>query len=145
MRMISLNFQGNFATDMTWATGTSVIWTQVESTVGVICACAPSLRVPLARLFPFLFGSTQRESSYPLSDNPNSRHMGRPSPSWKDQSAHSESQSKKRELDDLETGFETEGSQERIVGIQKTVSVHMTYQNTDLDKKSNRRHQDHFE
>ncbi|KAH8802593.1 putative PTH11-typeG-protein-coupled receptor [Xylogone sp. PMI_703] len=126
-RLISLNFNATFALDFTWATGTSVIWTQVEATVGVICACAPSLRIPLARFVPFIFGSAKQDQSYPLSDG-GYRGTGAPSGSWKDQS----NRTKRRggtnvEIDELETSYHGEGSEERITGIKKTVSIELTY------------------
>ena len=135
MRMISLNFNKTFAKDMTWATGTSVLWTQVESTVGVICACAPSLRIPLARFFPYFFGSTKEEPSYPLSDGPVSRVIGSKNPTWKE----------REEFDEIGTNYKSEGSEERIMGIKKTVSIDMrSLEETDKDAmtgKSYARHQ----
>lgn len=124
--MISLNFNDKFKTDMTWATGTSVIWTQVEATVGVICACAPSLRVPLARFFPFLFGSSNTSSnSYPLGDGPTTQSQGLTSagiPTWKETSSRSQIRSNARQDFDDDAS-----SQEQIMGIKKTMSVDMTY------------------
>lgn len=125
--MISLNFNDTFILDFTWATGSSVIWTQVESTVGVICACAPSLRMPLSRFIPFLFGSSKQNESYELSDGVH-HGMGPRSGNWNSQA----SRSKKR--DEFEVGIEdldnykSEGSEERIIGIKKTVSIDMTFQ-----------------
>ncbi|PTB64965.1 putative PTH11-typeG-protein-coupled receptor [Trichoderma citrinoviride] len=126
-RLISLNFNATFILDFTWATGTSVIWTQVESTVGVICACTPSLRMPLARFIPFLFGTSKHDPSYELSDGV---HGACPrSNNWNSQSTRS----KRRDdfevaIDDLETSYKSEGSQEQIMGIKKTVSIDMTFQ-----------------
>ena len=125
MRMISLNFNKTFAKDMTWATGTSVLWTQVESTVGVICACAPSLRIPLARFFPYFFGSTKHEVSYPLSDGPVSRAVGSKNPTWKERD----------EFNEIVTNYKSEGSEERIIGIKKTVSIDMTFRE-DIDQEN---------
>ncbi|ETR97642.1 hypothetical protein M419DRAFT_12444 [Trichoderma reesei RUT C-30] len=126
-RLISLNFNATFILDFTWATGTSVIWTQVESTVGVICACAPSLRTPLARFIPFLFGSTKHDRSYELSNGVHDR--GAQYNKWNSQST----QSKRRDdfevaINDLETNYRSEGSEEQIMGIKKTVSIDMTFQ-----------------
>jgi hypothetical protein len=127
MRLISLNFNATFAKDFTWATGTSVVWTQVESTVGVICACAPSLRSPLARFLPFLFGSSNHDNSYPLSDGV-SHGVGPRSGNWNDQPTRSKkTEESDIEMDDLETNYKSEGSEERIVGIQKTVSIELTF------------------
>lgn len=127
MRMISLNFNKTFAKDMTWATGTSVLWTQVESTIGVICACAPSVRIPLARFFPYLFGSTRSEPAYPLSDGPVSRVVGQKNTTWKERD----------EFEEIDANYKSEGSQERIMGIKKTISIDMTsLEETDKDKQS---------
>lgn len=130
-RLISLNFNATFAKDFTWATGTSVIWTQVESTVGVICACAPSLRAPLARFVPILFGASGKEDSYELSDAV-PHHLGPRSGNWTDQSKSSKGSRKRGELDTVDiletrTTLRGDGSQEQIVGIKKTVSFDMTY------------------
>ncbi|KAJ3496443.1 hypothetical protein NLG97_g2663 [Lecanicillium saksenae] len=128
-RMISLNFNATFARDFTWATGTSVIWTQVESTVGVICACAPSLRQPLARFIPKLFGSAN-EDSYQLSDRPH--HLGPRSGTFGNSRG-----SRKRggdldtqlstHIDPLETSYKSGSSAEEIVGIKRTMSVDVSY------------------
>ncbi|KFY32704.1 hypothetical protein V495_08825 [Pseudogymnoascus sp. VKM F-4514 (FW-929)] len=121
-RLISLNFNATFAKDFTWATGTSVIWTQVESTVGVICACAPTLRSPLARFIPFVFGTTKHNESYPLGDGISQGAS---------YNARIEQRSRKQggsDIDtDLGTHYKNEGSEERIIGIQKRVSVELTY------------------
>lgn len=133
MRMISLNFNSTFAKDMTWATGTSVIWTQVESTVSVICACAPTLRIPLAHFFPFLFGTTTQES-YQLSDGPKSSRVGKKTHTWKDQSTRS---NKRGDSDELQTDHKSASSQERIVGIKKTLDIDMTYLEVEEDQPGN--------
>lgn len=127
--MISLNFNAAFAKDFTWATGTSVIWTQVESTVGVICACAPSLRQPLANFIPKLFGSNN-DDSYQLSDTPH--HLGPRSATFGNSKG-----SRKRggdldtqlstHIDPLETTYRSGSSAEEIVGIKRTMSVDVSY------------------
>ncbi|RFU26142.1 hypothetical protein B7463_g10198, partial [Scytalidium lignicola] len=149
-RLISLNFNATFAEDFTWATGTSVIWTQVEATVGVICACAPSLRIPLGRFIPFLFGSTKQDQSYPLSDGVYAG-AGAASGNWKDQSTRSKRHGESDvETDNLETKSRGEGSEERITGIQKTVSIELTFaerrpgeENIDGSKTHERHQFDH--
>ncbi|KFY53304.1 hypothetical protein V496_07731 [Pseudogymnoascus sp. VKM F-4515 (FW-2607)] len=118
-----LNFNATFAKDFTWATGTSVIWTQVESTVGVICACAPTLRSPLARFMPFIFGSTKPSQSYPLGNNLSQ------GVSYSGRIAQRSENQRESEVD-MENGemqYKNEGSEERIVGIKKTVSIELTY------------------
>ncbi|UKZ53210.1 hypothetical protein TrVGV298_007002 [Trichoderma virens] len=126
-RLISLNFNATFILDFTWATGTSVIWTQVESTVGVICACAPSLRMPLARFIPFLFGSSKHDCSYELSDGVPGG--GAQSSNWNNESHRLKKPSGFDDgMDDLELNYKSEGSEERIMGIKKTVSINATFQ-----------------
>ncbi|KFY29736.1 hypothetical protein V494_08502 [Pseudogymnoascus sp. VKM F-4513 (FW-928)] len=121
-RLISLNFNATFAKDFTWATGTSVIWTQVESTVGVICACAPTLRSPLARFMPFIFGTTKHNESYPLGDGVSQ------GASYNARIAQRSKKQGGSNIDtDLGTHYKNEGSEERIIGIQKRVSVELTY------------------
>ncbi|OBT58914.1 hypothetical protein VE04_00582 [Pseudogymnoascus sp. 24MN13] len=122
-RLISLNFNATFAKDFTWATGTSVIWTQVESTVGVICACAPTLRSPLARLMPFVFGSTKHDQSYPLGDGV-SQGVSYNARIAQRSKTHGGSEVG---MEDVGTHYKGEGSEERIIGIQKTVSIELTY------------------
>lgn len=125
--MISLNFNATFAKDFTWATGTSVIWTQVESTVGVICACAPSLRQPLANFIPKLFASAS-DDSYQLSEDV-PHHLGPRSGTF----GNSRGSSKKRgdeldtQVDPLETNYRSEGSEEQIMGIKRTMSVDVSF------------------
>ncbi|KFZ04994.1 hypothetical protein V501_08773 [Pseudogymnoascus sp. VKM F-4519 (FW-2642)] len=118
-----LNFNATFAKDFTWATGTSVIWTQVESTVGVICACAPTLRSPLARLMPFVFGSTKHDQSYPLGDGV-SQGVSYNARIAQRSKTHGGSEVG---MEDVGTHYKGEGSEERIIGIQKTVSIELTY------------------
>jgi hypothetical protein len=45
-------------TNPTWDQSDVVKWSDLEITVGVICACLPSIRLILARSMPKLFGST---------------------------------------------------------------------------------------
>ncbi|KAL2759355.1 hypothetical protein ACRALDRAFT_1074319 [Sodiomyces alcalophilus JCM 7366] len=44
----------------TWEFYFVSVWSTIEITVGVMCACLPSVRLLLVRLFPALRGSTQR-------------------------------------------------------------------------------------
>ncbi|KAL7928134.1 hypothetical protein V8C35DRAFT_318826 [Trichoderma chlorosporum] len=130
-RLISLNFNATFILDFTWATGTSVIWTQVEATVGVICACTPSLRMPLARFIPYMFGSSKEGPSYELSDNV---QVGGPrSSNWNSQSNRSKRRDEFDDATDDMENYKSEGSEERIMGIKKTVSIDMTFQERSHD------------
>lgn len=104
--------------------------------MGVICACAPSLRIPLARFIPFLFGSSKQDRSYELSDG---IHHGPRSSNWNSQSNRSKRRGEfEVGIDDLETNYKSEGSEERIMGIKKTVSIDMTFQETPLEVETGR-------
>ncbi|KAJ9206938.1 hypothetical protein C8Q69DRAFT_440212 [Paecilomyces variotii] len=46
--------------DLSWDFIPRSTWTLVEANVGIICACLPTLRYPLSRLFPFLFRGSVR-------------------------------------------------------------------------------------
>ena len=79
--------------------------------------------------------------SYPLSDGV-SNGAGPRSGNWMDQSGRSNKDSEHDiEVDDVATHYKSEGSEERIMGIKKTVSVDLTYlerpgeENVDGSKK----------
>jgi len=44
----------NVSTDVI-STSNALLWTQIESCVGVICACLPTLKGPIGKLLPNLF------------------------------------------------------------------------------------------
>lgn len=70
MRMVSLDFEETFPRDITWATRRSVVWTQVESTLGAICACVPNLRSLLVAVTTNRFrGTLVVEPNYRAEDN----------------------------------------------------------------------------
>lgn len=50
--------------DTTWNFIDRGIWTLIEANSGIIGACLPALRQPLARTFPHIFGSISRNSNY---------------------------------------------------------------------------------
>jgi hypothetical protein len=50
----------------TWDQFDVINWSTIEINVGIICACMPSIRVVLVRIFPRVFGST-RNNTNPLS------------------------------------------------------------------------------
>jgi hypothetical protein len=72
---------------------------------------------------PFIFGSTKHDQSYPLDDGVtegvsyNARIAQR-------SKTHG---GPEVEMDDVGTHYKGEGSEERIIGIQKTVSIELTY------------------
>ena len=44
--------------DATWTQADGFIWTTIESYIGIVCACLPTLRPLLRMLFPCWLGST---------------------------------------------------------------------------------------
>jgi hypothetical protein len=86
--------------------------------------------MPLARFIPFLFGSTKQDQSYELSDGVH-HGVGPRSGNWNSQASRSKRRGEfEVGIDDLETNYKSEGSEERIIGIKKTVSIDMTFQET---------------
>jgi hypothetical protein len=51
-------------------------WSTIEINVGIICACMPSMRILLVRLFPKLLGTTQNNSTTKLYGNNSNNRMG---------------------------------------------------------------------
>lgn len=62
MRLQSLVFFAK-TSNPTWDNLAVSQWSTVEINVGIICACMPSLRVLLVRLFPKLLGTTQHSNN----------------------------------------------------------------------------------
>ena len=56
------------STNPTWDQWDVVNWSTIEINVGIMCACMPSMRIILVRLFPKVFGSS-RGSSKQYSSN----------------------------------------------------------------------------
>lgn len=50
--------------DTTWNFIDRGMWTLIEANAGIIGACLPALRQPLARIFPNFFQSTVKNSNY---------------------------------------------------------------------------------
>ncbi|RFN46279.1 hypothetical protein FIE12Z_9476 [Fusarium flagelliforme] len=66
---------GSGANNATWEYLEFDLWSTIEIATGVVCACLPSLRVLLVRIFPMLGGSSAR--NYYQHDS-NSFNKGRP-------------------------------------------------------------------
>jgi hypothetical protein len=97
------------------ATGEAFIWTQVETDVGIICACLPTLKAVLGKLIAKIPGNWSTASeAYNLDYMDGSRRR------WKDNSKPAD----RREVDGG-------SSQERIIGIKKTISVSIAEGNKD--------------
>lgn len=69
--MVALKL-GSKALDINHGTLPSTIWTIVEANTGIICACLPMLKTPLAKLFPSLFPFSSTTSG---GSNTRSRHQ----------------------------------------------------------------------
>ncbi|KAH7245728.1 hypothetical protein BKA59DRAFT_476161 [Fusarium tricinctum] len=50
--------------NVTWDYVVISKWSTIEANVGIVCACMPSLRILLVRLFPKLLGTSQRYYNY---------------------------------------------------------------------------------
>lgn len=63
LRMTTLD-SGSKTKDQTFGTFISTVWTTIEANTGIICACLPMLKNPLAKIFPRLFsrGTQERNS-----------------------------------------------------------------------------------
>ena len=49
--------------DQSYGTFISTMWTTIEATTAVICACLPMLRVPISRILPRVLPSSRRGQS----------------------------------------------------------------------------------
>lgn len=67
---------GNGANNATWEYVEFDVWSTVEIATGVVCACLPSLRTLLVRLFPKLGGSSARNYYQHDSNNFNKAEPG---------------------------------------------------------------------
>ncbi|EEH20284.2 hypothetical protein PABG_02543 [Paracoccidioides brasiliensis Pb03] len=43
--------------DITWSSTNSSTWTIIEANVAIICACMPTYKAPLSKVFPGIFNS----------------------------------------------------------------------------------------
>lgn len=77
-------------TDPTWGSLPAFVWSAVEASTGLICACLPSLKQPISRCFPNLFQLTRSRSSgntYEMGKSgagSNSRNRQHRSSQWKE-------------------------------------------------------------
>lgn len=60
-------------TDIMWQSIDSSMWTVIESNLGIIVACMPALRRPIAMFFPMLLGKMGRSAAHDSKRYPN-RH-----------------------------------------------------------------------
>lgn len=64
LRMTTLNASSK-SQDLTAGRLNSTIWTTIEANTGIICACLPMLKAPLAVFFPRLFPRGSYHADYP--------------------------------------------------------------------------------
>ncbi|KAI9735683.1 MAG: hypothetical protein M1834_001699 [Cirrosporium novae-zelandiae] len=63
MRALTVSVSLASANDQSWAAFTTFVWSDVEANTGLICACLPFLKRPIAELFPSLFSRHGGQSS----------------------------------------------------------------------------------
>jgi hypothetical protein len=99
------------------ATGEAFIWTQVETDVGIICACFPTLKGFLGKLISKIPGNWSTASEAYNLDHMDNNGSGR------------------RWIDNPKAAYGREigggSSQERIMSIRKTISVSIVQGNKD--------------
>jgi len=97
------------------ATGEAFIWTQVESDVGIICCCLPTLKAFVTRFIPEAFGKngySSRNNAYSLSGINNHNVSSR---AWRDNKSFPSQ---------TDPAHNASSSQEEIMqSIKKTVEV----------------------
>ncbi|KAM0551364.1 hypothetical protein ACHAPJ_008473 [Fusarium lateritium] len=64
LRLAATVQHGSGTLNATWEFFELSRWSTIEINVGIICACMPSLRILLVRLFPKLLGTSQRYYNY---------------------------------------------------------------------------------
>jgi hypothetical protein len=86
-------------TDIMWQSIDSSMWTVIESNLGIIVACMPALRRPIAMFFPLLLGKMGRSTPHGSKKYPNAHHHTPHSATFrlektKDQSQYSKASSR---------------------------------------------------
>lgn len=138
LRITTLDIATSYL-DITWNSIDSSKWTVIESNLGIICACLPALRRPLASLFPRLFGKFSRvaQSAAPEQEPRSHESHGRSKSSGK--IAFHEPVSR------FEVHPEGSVSQEQILpkrevstgdGIRKTTHVYVQYDEFEIEGKN---------
>lgn len=62
LRLKSLVLYQNRSLNVTWEFSDVFLWSTIEIDVGMICACLPTIRLILVRIWPVLSGSTVERS-----------------------------------------------------------------------------------
>ncbi|KFY59819.1 hypothetical protein V496_05522 [Pseudogymnoascus sp. VKM F-4515 (FW-2607)] len=122
MRAIFLDVAAKTATDdITFSTHRAFLWTHIESCASIICACLPPLKAPLSRILSRLFPSSWSSGNrYNLADVAKGSVSAAARKVWKDSGSMFAGSGGRGNKD---SDGDTEGSQERIMGIKKTVDV----------------------
>ncbi|ODH13595.1 hypothetical protein ACO22_07098 [Paracoccidioides brasiliensis] len=63
--------------DITWSSTNSSTWTIIEANVAIICACMPTYKAPLSKVFPGIFNSfySSKNVAKPKRDSGVDRHL----------------------------------------------------------------------
>jgi hypothetical protein len=74
-------------TDPTWGSWDALLWSAIEASTGIICACLPFLKHPLKQMFPRLFSSfdskvSRSRPTYKLSALSQRGHRTHPNGEW---------------------------------------------------------------
>ncbi|RAO72916.1 uncharacterized protein BHQ10_008928 [Talaromyces amestolkiae] len=74
-------------TDTTWGSWDALLWSGIEASTGIICACLPFLKHPLKQMFPRLFSSfdsrvSRSRPTYKLSALSQRAHRTHPNGEW---------------------------------------------------------------
>ena len=109
--------------DQTAGTLNSTIWTTIEANTGIICACLPMLKRPLACLFPKAFPRQVGNSSYPSTNcRTFSRQRHSPITAYNNGWSHIESKKKppmSKSSDNTVTGKISDGSGDTTFGMDQ--------------------------
>ncbi|KAH8669517.1 hypothetical protein BGZ60DRAFT_538235 [Tricladium varicosporioides] len=118
LRMIALNPASKITQmDMTYIISTSnaFLWTQLEACVAIICASLPTLKGPIMKIMPRIFGTVNRSTRDDYNLDSMNKKSGNSSANWKDRNSFHRSKPTRRDDDS--------SSQEQIIGITKTVEI----------------------
>lgn len=127
----------------------STLWTMIEQNVAIICACMPMCRLPLAFLFPTIFGNHSRsQSNYQYGSNDGrSNTNGSQHSRWQPYGGpsktggvthsivhHSDETSEEYILSSVKIEAPKEGLEAGHRAIRKTTQYEISYENDDTNK-----------
>ena len=147
LRMSTLK-TGSKATDITYGTLNSTIWTTIEANTAIICACLPMLKAPLAAMFPSLFPRGSSSPEYSSGSGPYFRHTPHSRNGWSHTRSGKASESTSGEnlkssqgsagVDGQDTGG-MEGANMQMGLITKTTHVDVKFNGRDRSNASSPR------